>query len=65
MILAENIKQILSASGFLCTVEKDIPYGKQLRLPTGTIVNSYDTGKVTVHGKSVEQVQKVLIGSTN
>ena len=60
MILTDEVKQRLSGAGFLCTVERDIPHGKQLRLAQGTVVNIYNTGKITVQGKFSEDVEKAL-----
>ena len=59
MILTESIEQIQSAPGFLCTVEKDIPYGKQLRLPTGTIVNIYDTARSPFKASLLNKCRKL------
>ena len=65
MILTDEVKQMLSSAGFLCTVEKEIPHGKQLRLAQGTVVNIFNTGKITVQGKSSDDVEKALHLSRN
>lgn len=57
--MKNRIKDILTENGYLISEEREIPYGYQVRLTTGAVVNIYDKGTVTVQGKNTEAIRKL------
>lgn len=58
--MKDKIKDILTVkNGYLISEERVIPYGYQLRLTTGAVVNIYEKGTVTVQGKNTEAIRKL------
>lgn len=56
----KGIQDLLQSNGYKVSQEKDLEYGKQLRLTNGAIVNCYDKGTINVQGKKTEEVKKLL-----
>lgn len=63
MTFEEIISKIEVSSLVSVTEIKDIPYGKCISLNNGGKINSFNTGKFTVQGKSQDQVRAILEGS--
>lgn len=60
----EEIISKIEVSSLVSVIEiKDIPYGKCISLNNGGKINSFNTGKFTVQGKSQDQVRAILEGS--
>ncbi len=60
MVLIENIVEKIQSAGLLCTVQKTIPYGIQLRLANGAVVNVYNSGRILVQGRATDEVRRAL-----
>ena len=63
MTFEEIISKIEASSLVSVTEIKAIPYGKCISLNNGGKINSFNTGKFTVQGKSQDQVRAILEGS--
>lgn len=57
--MKNRIKDILIENEYLISKEREIPYGYQVKLTTGAVVNIYDKGTVTVQGKNTEAIRKL------
>ncbi len=60
MIVIDHVLNRLHGAGMLCTVQKPISHGIQLRLSNGGVVNIYTNGKIFVQGTQIEDVRRVL-----
>ena len=49
-MIVENIVAALVAEDFYIVTKKEIPYGLQIKLGCGAVVNVYSSGKVMVQG---------------
>ena len=52
-MIVENIVAALVAEDFYIATKKEIPYGLQIKLGCGAVVNVYSSGKVMVQGKLI------------
>lgn len=57
---SEQVKDILSANGFVLDEEKPIQYGVQLKFTNGSVVNVFDKGTITPQGKDVDLMKQLL-----
>ena len=62
MTYEQICERILASDVFSMVKVKDIPHGKSIKLSNGGIINCYNTGKHTVQGKGLDQIQEVLDG---
>lgn len=60
MIFVDAVLKKLEREGMVCTVQKPLPHGIQLRFSSGVIVNVFKSGKVTVQGKETKEVERLL-----
>ena len=56
----QDIKNILESKGFKLSEENEIQHGKQLKFTNGSIVNVFNSGKITPQGKDQELVKEIL-----
>jgi len=59
-VTISDIKTILEKNGFKLSEENDIQHGKQLKFTNGSIVNIFNSGKITPQGKEQELVKSLL-----
>lgn len=57
---ADQVQEILGASGFVLDEEKTIQYGVQLKFTNGSLASIFDKGTVTPQGKDVGIVKQLL-----
>jgi predicted nucleotide-binding protein len=48
----EELQKTITDKGYSISSEKDVPYGKQLKLSNGATITCFDKGKIQVQGKS-------------
>ncbi|MXV16863.1 hypothetical protein [Hufsiella ginkgonis] len=59
-ILKTAIKARLEDNGYLITIEKAIDHGHQYRLSTGTIINAFNSGKITIQGTADRDANRLF-----
>ena len=62
----EELKKLLSEKGYAINTEKEIPYGRQLKLTNGATITCFDKGKIQVQGKAaIKSEIESVIGLSN
>lgn len=62
----EELKKLLSEKGYSFDGEKEIPYGRQLKLTNGATITCFDKGKIQVQGKAtIKSEIESAIGLSN
>lgn len=56
----DQVIDTLHGAGIELAERKDIPYGVQLRFSNQSVINVFDSGKISVQGKDQERVNELL-----